>query len=186
MLRCFPWPNGLQRRWLLFALVAIGFGSALDASAQCTEPGVSIDSPPNPNIHPFPNQTVNTTSGPQPVIMRLTLGTGPLCITSIATTGDFAQSNNCGSLLPDGASCSINVTFTPTVPGLRIGTLVITAIFAGGSVTRPLSGNGVAAGPVPPQNIPTLSESMLILLSIGLGISGIAWWQRRKPDGGRR
>jgi|SRR5215472_8955293 len=185
MLRSFSWPNGLQRPWLLFAVVAMGFASALDASAQCTEPGVSIDSPPNPNIDPFPNQPVLTTSAPQPVTMKLTPGTGPLCITSIATTGDFAQSNNCGSLLPDGASCTINVTFIPTVLGLRTGTLVITAIFAGGSVTLPLSGNGVAAGPAPPQNIPTLSESMLILLSIILGISGIAWL-RRKSIGGRR
>ena len=125
----------IARSFLSIVALALACGSALDATAQCVEPGVSIDSPPNPNINPFANQVVNTASTPQPVIIRLTPGTGALCITSITTTGDFAQTNNCGSLLPDGASCAINVTFTPKALGHRVGTLVISGVLAGSPVT---------------------------------------------------
>ena len=37
-----------------------------------------------------------------------------LTITSIAVSGDFAETNNCGSSVAAGGSCTINVTFTPT------------------------------------------------------------------------
>ena len=34
-----------------------------------------------------------------------------------AATGDFSQTNNCGSTLAAGATCTVNVTFTPTADG---------------------------------------------------------------------
>ena len=47
----------------------------------------------------------------------------PFAITSISVTGsnsrDFAQTNNCGTSLPPGTSCSITVTFTPKATGNR-------------------------------------------------------------------
>lgn len=50
-------------------------------------------------------------------------GSTSLTITSItlagANSGDFAQTNDCGASLQPGASCSITVTFTPTVIGNR-------------------------------------------------------------------
>jgi hypothetical protein len=42
-----------------------------------------------------------------------------------ANPGDFAQTNNCGSGLAAGASCTISVTFTPTVVGSRSATINI-------------------------------------------------------------
>src|SRR5207245_2533195 len=45
-------------------------------------------------------------------------GTSALSITSIApSNGDFAQANNCPTSLVAGASCQINVSFTPTTSG---------------------------------------------------------------------
>lgn len=39
-------------------------------------------------------------------------GEGQIAIPKIATTGDFAQTNNCGATLDAGDSCNINVVFT--------------------------------------------------------------------------
>ena len=41
--------------------------------------------------------------------------------TSIASSGDFAQTNNCPATLNAGQSCTISVTFTPTTTGVRNG-----------------------------------------------------------------
>ncbi|HUO24574.1 MAG TPA: alkaline phosphatase family protein [Candidatus Aquilonibacter sp.] len=47
-----------------------------------------------------------------------------LNVVSIVTQGDFTQSNNCGTGLPAGANCQIDVTFTPTASGTRAGALL--------------------------------------------------------------
>src|SRR5215471_20586079 len=53
-------------------------------------------------------------------------GNGVLNITSItSTTTDYTQTNTCGSSLNPGASCTISVTFTPTAPGNRTGTISV-------------------------------------------------------------
>jgi hypothetical protein len=72
----------------------------------------------------FPGQKVGTMSVPLPVKIT-NPGTVPLSIKSITTTGDFTQTNNCGSSVAVGASCTINVVFAPTQVGTRSGTLTI-------------------------------------------------------------
>ncbi len=62
----------------------------------------------------FASQAVGTTSPAKPATLKNT-GSGPLRITCIAVSGDFAQTNNCGSKVNPGASCTLNVTFKPTV-----------------------------------------------------------------------
>jgi hypothetical protein len=63
---------------------------------------------------------LDETSAPQPVSVS-NIGLAPLTITGISLGGQnpdqFAQTNNCGSSIAVGASCQINVTFTPTVLG---------------------------------------------------------------------
>jgi hypothetical protein len=70
-------------------------------------------------------------------------GTGPLSISSITTSGDFAQSNNCPSTLGASLSCSIQVTFTPTATGSRTGTLSVTDNATGSPQSVSLSGTGI-------------------------------------------
>jgi len=70
-------------------------------------------------------------------------GDAALSITSITTTGDFSQTNNCGASLAAGATCTITVTFTPTAVGARSGTLTVIDSAAGSPHTGPLSGTGV-------------------------------------------
>jgi hypothetical protein len=95
----------------------------------------------SPTSLTFSNQAVGTTSSVQSVTLTNS-GNAALTITGVATIGDFGQTNACGSSLA-AAHCSINVTFTPTTAGTRLGMLTTTN--AGGSpdgVT--LSGTGVA------------------------------------------
>ncbi len=65
-------------------------------------------------------------------------GIADLTITSITATGDFSQTNNCGSSLAAGNSCTITVTFTPTALGSRSGSLAL--VGNAGSQSVPLTG----------------------------------------------
>jgi len=65
---------------------------------------------------------------------------------SVSASGDFDQANACGSAIAAGASCAVEVLFRPTAAGTRTGALTITA--AGVTNTVPLSGTGVAPGPI--------------------------------------
>jgi hypothetical protein len=90
----------------------------------------------------FTSQLVGTTSGPQPVTLSNT-GDAPLNIDSIIASGDFGQSNNCTSPLAPTASCTINVTFTPTLRGMRNGAVTISDSAAGSPHVIGLQGSGI-------------------------------------------
>jgi hypothetical protein len=95
------------------------------------------------NVINFGNQAVGTTSASQPVTLTNT-GNGALTINSIATTADFAQTNNCGSVVAASANCTINVTFTPGATGARNGALTISDSASGSPRIVNLSGTGIA------------------------------------------
>jgi len=82
----------------------------------------------SPTSLTFSSQAVGTTSAPQQVILNNSQATA-LTINSIygagADPGDFNQTNDCGSSVAAGSSCTINVTFTPTASGSRTATLMI-------------------------------------------------------------
>jgi hypothetical protein len=109
----------------------------------------------SPTSLSFANQNVSTTSTPQTVTLSNN-GTTPLNISIIATSGDFAQTNNCGSSVIAGGNCTISVTFTPITAGTRSGALTITDnAVAGSTQTVPLSGTGVG----PTANLPSFSRT---------------------------
>ena len=72
----------------------------------------------------FGNQSVGTASSPQTVTLSAT-GVASSLIDSIATTGDFSQTNNCGKEVAPNTSCAVMVVFMPTATGTRTGRLVI-------------------------------------------------------------
>lgn len=94
----------------------------------------------------FQSQLVHTTSGRQFVVLSNT-GTGALSFsgTGISTSGDFAQTNNCGTAVLPATSCQITVTFTPTATGSRTGKINVTD--NAGTQTVSLSGTGASAAP---------------------------------------
>ena len=107
--------------------------------------GIGATSGPNATLSTksltFATQLVGTTSPAQPVTLS-NYGTMTLDITSIVASGDFSESNNCGSSLPPGGYCTINVTFKPTQRGPRTGTVSITDNAPGSPQTVSLKGTG--------------------------------------------
>jgi parallel beta-helix repeat protein len=114
-------------------------GSYADAFAAriSLAPAVSL----TPTNLVFGNQPVGVTSGAQAVLLTSS-GTAPLHIASIATTGEYAQTNDCGNGVAAGSACTIFVTFTPSGTGTRTGTLVITDNVNGSPQVATLTGTG--------------------------------------------
>jgi hypothetical protein len=52
-------------------------------------------------------------------------GPVPVTVSSIQTTGQSSQTNNCGAAIAPGSSCFVSVTFQPTTPGGFPGSLLI-------------------------------------------------------------
>jgi hypothetical protein len=94
----------------------------------------------------FGNQQIGSTSTARTTILQNT-GQATLVITSIAIAGpnpgDFAQTNNCGTTVAIGASCTFTVTFTPTASGNRSATLNITDNAVGSPQHVSLAGTGI-------------------------------------------
>jgi len=119
----------------------------LSLSAACSGP-----TSPTTTTHPLIPLTPLTSSLPPPPTLSanplsMDFGSQPISTASAASrvtqtnTGnaaervvvrvngfmwrDFAQTNNCPTVLAAGANCTLNVTFTPSVGGAEIGLLVI-------------------------------------------------------------
>jgi Abnormal spindle-like microcephaly-assoc'd, ASPM-SPD-2-Hydin len=86
-------------------------------------------------------QVVGTTSSAHTVTLTNS-GNAALSITSMAITNGFAQANTCGASIAAGASCTITVTFTPSVAGEITGTLSVTDNAFGSPQQLSLSGTG--------------------------------------------
>ena len=91
----------------------------------------------------FPNIAVGAVFGPQPGIV-ISSGTGPLTISNVSATGDFSETNNCVGTLAVNQQCTIDISFRPTAPGVRQGTVLITDNASGSPHTISVAGTGVA------------------------------------------
>ena len=91
------------------------------------------------------DQKVGTSSAGVTVTLS-NAGTAPITLYSIemagVNPGDFSQTNNCGSSLKAGASCTMQVTFTPTAVGARLGHVAIRDSAFGGTHWVGLLGKG--------------------------------------------
>lgn len=105
-------------------------------SGTGTAPKVSLSS----NSLTFSTQVEGTTSATKTVTLTNS-GTGPLNL-SIAASGDFTDSNTCGTSVVAGTSCIISVSFTPTAPGTRTGAITITDNASTSPQTISLTGTG--------------------------------------------
>ena len=114
----------------------------------------------------FTNQAVGTTSPAQTITLTNTSPNAPLTINSITITGtnsgDFAQTNTCGTGVAIGASCTISVTFTPTADGTRTASVSVADSGGGSPQTVSLTG----AGGLPAV---TLSPTSLTFASQNIG-----------------
>lgn len=126
----------------------------------------------SPSKVTFPAQLIGVTSGSLSLTVKNgSTATDSLNVSNISISGDFSQSNTCGSPFPAGASCTINITFTPSGPGTRTGTIVVSDNAPSKSQTVQLSGTGssVSATPLaltfPTQVVGTSSTAQTVTLS---------------------
>jgi hypothetical protein len=93
----------------------------------------------------FGNENVGTTSAPQTLTLTNS-GTATLAISSVTSSGDFTQTNNCTGSVAPGGSCAITVGFSPSAPGDRTGTITMADDAADGPQMVSLSGTGASSG----------------------------------------
>jgi hypothetical protein len=111
--------------------------SVVPVTVTAASPSVTL----SPASLTFASQNTGSTSTAQNVTLTNS-GQAALLITSVAATGDFAETNTCGTSLAPAAICNVAVTFTPTASGSRTGMLTITDNAAGSPQTVALSGTG--------------------------------------------
>jgi hypothetical protein len=132
----FPLANPLQP----------GYGGNCDAFIS--EVGVLQGIALNPAGLSFPTQSLGTTSQPQTV--TLTNGDNAQTVSGISITGqdpaDFAETNTCPPSLNPGAQCTITVTFTPTLSGVRKAGVNITDSAPGSPQVINLTGSTSLVG----------------------------------------
>src|SRR6185312_1119295 len=131
------------------ATLTIG-SDASNGSVSVSLSGTGV-SPATASVSPsavnFGGQALGTQS-PSQIVTVSSTGTGPLHISSLATSGDADFSilnSNCpiGSGMTQGASCIIQVAFAPKSVGAGSATLIINSDASNNPVSVPISGTGV-------------------------------------------
>jgi Beta-propeller repeat len=120
-----------------------GLGGNTDGFILKIAPDSSAAVTFSPSSLQYANQMIGTSSQPQTVVVR-NIGSAPLSISSITITGDFAETDDCGTSLSAAGSCTLSVTFTPSAGGSRNGTIVMADDAAGAPHSISLSGSAIA------------------------------------------
>jgi hypothetical protein len=98
-----------------------------------------------PNALNFGSVMVGSASTSQTLTLSNS-GSNAVSITSItvagANSGDFSQTNTCGSSVAASSSCTISVAFAPSASGPRSGTLSVADSASNSPQTASLSGQG--------------------------------------------
>ena len=112
--------------------------------------------------------------------------TSILNLSSIVTSGDFAQTNNCGNSLAAKAACTITVTLTPSSANTENGQLQVFDDAANSPQAAALTGTGaldidlvastsIAAQPAAPGGVITVTSTVLNqgTMDAGASVAGI-------------
>jgi subtilase family serine protease len=118
----------------------------------------------------FASTNLNVSSAPLTVTLS-NPGTAVLTLSGITVSGanasSFSQTNTCGASLAVSASCTVTVTFKPTVAGALMATLNFADNAANSAQTVALSGTGT----VPSTISVSVSPSSLTFPSTNVGAS---------------
>lgn len=133
-----------------------GGGNSANVSFTISSPASAITL--NPATLTFTAQAVGTSSAAQTITLNNT-GTATLSGLAFSITGtnagSFAEANNCGTSITAGASCAINVTFTPAAAGTASAAITITD-----------------NSPTSPQSVTLSGSAPQIPFTIGTGSGG--------------
>jgi hypothetical protein len=153
--------------------------NASPATQTVSLTGTGVNAPTvslSPASLTFSAQAVGTSGSAQSVTLKNT-GSATLSITSIKASGDFSQTNTCGSSVATGTSCTIKVTFKPTAAGTRTGAVTITDNANPATQTVNLTGTGTAP-------VVSLSPTSLTFAAQAVGTSSSAQSVTLKNTGG--
>jgi len=120
-------------------------------------PAVAI----SPSLVQFSIRAVGSVSQPNTSLLR-NMGSSALTISSITISGDFTETDTCGTGVSAAATCTFTVTFTPTAPGPRFGSILVQDDGAGSPHFINLVGDGSTA-------IVALSSTALTFPSLQIG-----------------
>jgi hypothetical protein len=142
------------------------FSGGSDAFVMAISPGSTLAVALSPYALQYASLPIGTSSQAQPVLLR-NMSSNALTIDSISATGDYSETDNCVGTVAAAGSCTISVTFTPTMTGTRNGTVLITDNAAGSPQLVSLTGNGLGA-------TVGLSPTTVTFQSTALGTSSAA------------
>lgn len=91
----------------------------------------------------FGNQNVGSTSPAQTITLINEKNATALNIGGITSSGDFAEKDTCGTSVAAGQQCTVSVTFVPTLPGSRTGSITLKDDASNSPQTVTLSGTGI-------------------------------------------
>ena len=141
-------PAGTSTRYVRVTITAnTGWAAGQVSELQVFPSGMSTPSATlttSPSTLTFGSTTVGSTASTQPVTITNS-GTASAAVSAISATGDFTQTNTCGTSIAAGASCSVTVSFRPTAAGTRTGSLTVTSSASNSPTTVALSGTGTSA-----------------------------------------
>ena len=140
------------------------FHQTININVSGSQPALSV----TPTSLTFASQNVGTSSAAK-TVSATNETSSAVGISSIATSGDYSETNNCGSSLAAGVSCTVSVTFTPTAAGTRTGTLTLTDSASNSPQNVSLTGTGASSTPAF-----TVSPSSLAFASQNVGTSSAA------------
>jgi hypothetical protein len=150
--------------YMLFILNTSGVPSV----AQMVQLGQTVML--SPSSLSFGTQLFGTSSASQPVTLT-NIAAASLNITNIAASGNFSQTNNCGSSVPPNGQCTINVSFAPHVRGTLTGAVTIADNAPTSPQTVPLTGVGTVVTLLPSslnlgnQQVGTTSQPQVATLT---------------------
>ncbi len=128
---------------LVFSLASFGCAGSAGSGNASDPPSVPVAGL-SPASLAFGSEQTGATSAAQTVTLSNT-GNTSLSITSVATSGDFQETNICPASLAAAASCTIQVSFAPTASGTRTGSLTVQDNDASSSQSVSLTGTGTSS-----------------------------------------
>lgn len=116
----------------------------------------------------FPDTQKNYSSPPQSFTIANNSNQDLLITSIVSSSTSFVQTNNCGTYLSSGQSCTVTVTFIPSSSGSKTGTITITDSDMSSPQSVSLSGNGLA------NPTTTITPNPFTFPNQGLGSSSAA------------
>ena len=108
----------------------------------------------------FSSQAVGSPSAAQSIALS-NQGTGPLAISGISVTGDFSETETCGTSVAAGSSCSISVVFAPQTAGARNGRVTVNDNTVNSPQIIALTGTGTGpAAALSPNSVQFTSQTV--------------------------